>query len=171
MPKEQNSFEEELTELGYDDLIPAFQAAVRQGAQAMLGAQRQQASRDGWFSDFYKANPSLVGHEDTVNFVMGRDMAELQDLPASQAIDVIAGKARKRLEAQHHHEEYMKPHRAFSGGPDGSLQTLSVDDFERKGITRPGSLSDTIRQRRQQRLERGPTNMARYARESKTQGA
>lgn len=166
----QKSFEDELTELGYDDLIPAFQAAVRQGAQAMLGAQRQQQSRDGWFSDFYKSNPSLVGHEDTVNFVMGRDMAELQDLPASQAINVIAGKARQRIEAQHNHEEYMKPHRAFSGGPGGELKHPSVDDFERTGMTRPGSLGDTIRQRRQQRLEKGPTNMARYARESKAQG-
>lgn len=147
MPQEKG-FEEQLAELGYDDLVPVFRSAVRQGAQAMLGAQRQQQSRDGWFSDFYKANPSLVGHEDTVNFVMGRDMAELQDLPASQAIDVIAGKAKQRIEAQHHHEEYMKPHRAFSGGPGGELKHPSVDDFERSGMTRPGSLGDTIRQRR-----------------------
>lgn len=164
---QEKSFEEQLTELGYDDLVPVFRAAVRQGAQAMLGAQRQQASKDGWYSDFYNANPNLVGHEDTVNFVMQRDMADFADLPASEAINAVAERVQGRLDAQRHHEKYIAPHRAFSGGPDGALHHLSVDDFEKHGMTRPGSLGDTIRKRRAVRAERGPTNMKRYAAESK----
>lgn len=68
----------------------------------------------------------------------------------------------------------MKPYRAYgeSAGPGGpnAQKLLSVDDFERESITRPGSLGDTIRKRREMRQQRGPTNMARYARESKAQG-
>lgn len=88
------SFEDELTELGYDDLIPAFRAAVQQGARAMLGAQQQTRSREDWFGTLYSQNPDLVGHEETVNLVLSRDMAELQDLPAKDCYDKVAERAR-----------------------------------------------------------------------------
>lgn len=169
MPNNQKSFEDELTELGYDDLIPAFRAAVQQGAQAMLGAQQQHKTREDWFAELYRQNPDLKGHEETVHFIIGRD-TDLHDMPVSKSYEAVAERARKRLEAQHNHEEYMKPHKAFSGGPDGPLQTISVDEFEKTGMTRPGSLGDTIRKRREMREQRGPTNMARYARESKAKG-
>ncbi|MCA1366655.1 hypothetical protein I6F15_04445 [Bradyrhizobium sp. BRP14] len=146
---QEKGFEEQLVELGYDDLVPVFRAAVQQGAQATIAAQRQQASRDGWFQSLYKAHPSLKDHPDTVQFVMQRDMADLADLPASQAIDEVASRVNRRLEAQKNHDRYMAERRAYSGGPDGELQHVSVDEFEASGMTAPGSLGDTIRKRRE----------------------
>lgn len=141
----QKSFEDELTELGYDDLIPAFRAAVQQGAQAMLGAQQQHKSKEDWFAELFRQNPDLKGHEETVHFIIGRD-TDLHDMPVSKSYEAVAERARKRLEAQRSHEEYMKPYRAYSDGgvaePAHGQKHLSVDDFEREGITRPGSLGD-----------------------------
>ena len=104
--------------------------------------QRDTGTRDFW-SDFNRANPDLKAERDLVELTMNANMAQLANLPVSDAIEKLADLTRQRI-SRYSGTRARRGRAVAEGGASSGRGTPSVD----RRPERPATLSDVLRKRR-----------------------